>query len=159
MITLTDESSALYNRMLVLKFTKTFFGHEDRALDDKLHAELSGVLLWSIEGYKRLREQNRFTEPDSGRVLKQRLKVFGSSVACFVDECCIVHSRQKVERDKLYNEYRVYCNELQIEPCSKSHFGIQLSEAVPSIEETRPGGKDDKRPRCYTGIGLIAESQ
>jgi putative DNA primase/helicase len=81
--------------MLVLTFTKSFFGHEDTELDDKLADELSGVLLWSIEGFRRLREQGCFTEPVSGRLLKQRLKAFGSSVACFVEDRCVVGQRQE----------------------------------------------------------------
>lgn len=158
MITLPDESAALYNRMLVLKFTKTWLGREDTGLDDKLCAELSGVLLWSIEGFKRLREQGRFTEPASGLLLKQRLKAFGSSVACFAEDRCVVDPRQKVERDTFYNAYRAYCEELQVQPCDKTHFGIQLSEAVPEVEESRPSNKEKKRPRFYAGIDLLVDT-
>jgi putative DNA primase/helicase len=157
MIALSDESAAFYNRMLTLKFTKTFLGREDLDLDNKLNAELSGILLWAIEGFRRLRHQRYFTEPASGKMLKQRLKNVGSSVACFVEDRCVVDPLQEVDRTKLYNAYKNYCEELQVQPIDKPHFGIQLAEAVPSVEGSRPGGKLEKRPRYYSGIGLLEE--
>ena len=70
---LPDPSGALASRLMFLRFTKVFreTEREDTELRDKLKAELPGILLWAIEGWKRLQERRRFTIPDaskSGRV-------------------------------------------------------------------------------------------
>jgi putative DNA primase/helicase len=157
MIALPDESAALYNRMSVLRFTQSFLGKEDKNLDDKLRAELPGIMLWAIKGFQRLQEHGCFTEPESGRLVKDRLKAAGSSVATFVEDRCVVDGRKKVEREALYQAYRDYCGELQVDPCGNSQFGTQLAEAVPSVDDSRPR-KGGKRPRHYLGIGLRDES-
>jgi len=57
---LGDASGALSGRMIVLRMSESFYGREDIALTDKLLAERPGILLWAIEGWRRLRERGRF---------------------------------------------------------------------------------------------------
>jgi phage/plasmid-associated DNA primase len=152
---LPDESAALYNRMLLLRFTNSFLGKEDTELDAKLLAELPGILLWAIEGYKRLRAEGRFTEPASGIALRRVLRATGSPVATFVEERCVVKAKVTIQHGKLYESYKEFCKELDIVPVGNSRFGTELIEAVPSITDCRPSGKGKKsRPRYYSGIEL-----
>ncbi len=153
MIPLPDESAALYNRMLVLRFTQSFLGKEDKKLDDKLLAELPGVLLWAIEGFRRLRDQGRFTEPATGLSLKYQLKAAGSPVASFVQDRCIVGPKYMIERGELYGEFVTYCAELGFDPCHSSVFGRELVEAVPSVDQSRPSS-GGKRRYFYKGLAL-----
>jgi hypothetical protein len=53
---------ALKNRIMVIKFTKTFSGNEDTQLKKKLQTELSGIFNWALEGYKRLYKARKFTK-------------------------------------------------------------------------------------------------
>ena len=62
-----DQSGAMATRPLVFRFTESFLGREDKALDAKLEAELPGILLWAIEGWKRLRKRGHFLQPKPGR--------------------------------------------------------------------------------------------
>ena len=59
----------LVGRMILVRMSESFFGREDSALTDRLLAELPGILLWSIEGWRRLRERGRFVQPDSATEL------------------------------------------------------------------------------------------
>ena len=52
---------AMRNRMLTLKFTKTFLGKANIHLKDQLRKELSGILNWAIDGNKRLYKNGHFT--------------------------------------------------------------------------------------------------
>ena len=63
---LCDASGALAGRFMVLKFTESFYGREDKILTKKLTGELPGILNWAIEGWKRLRERDRFLQPETG---------------------------------------------------------------------------------------------
>jgi P4 family phage/plasmid primase-like protien len=49
-----DSSGAIANRMLILQMVKSFLGEEDRTLDERLRAELPGILLWALDGLDRL---------------------------------------------------------------------------------------------------------
>ena len=60
-----DSSGAIANRLLILQMTESFLGREDRTLDDRLRAELPGILAWALEGLDRLLRNGRFTVPRS----------------------------------------------------------------------------------------------
>jgi putative DNA primase/helicase len=60
LLRLSDPSGALVGRLIVLRQSESFFGREDTKLTDRLLAELPGILLWAIDGWKRLRERGHF---------------------------------------------------------------------------------------------------
>src|SRR5262249_30991174 len=51
---LNDASGALVGRLLILRFTRSFYGQENPHLTDELLTELPGILLWGMAGWKRL---------------------------------------------------------------------------------------------------------
>ena len=53
---LHDTSGALVSRLIILRFTQSFYGQEDPELTNKLLAELPGILHWAIVGWKRLKQ-------------------------------------------------------------------------------------------------------
>ncbi|MBI1204786.1 MAG: NTP-binding protein [Rhodopseudomonas sp.] len=57
---LADASGALASRFVVLTMSQSFFGKEDRGLGNRLLGELAGILNWSLEGFRRLRERGYF---------------------------------------------------------------------------------------------------
>jgi putative DNA primase/helicase len=64
---LVDASGALAGRMILLRLVRSFYGSEDPGLTERLLAERPGILLWAIEGWRRLRERGHFLQPESGR--------------------------------------------------------------------------------------------
>jgi putative DNA primase/helicase len=79
---LGDSSGALVGRMIVLRLTESFYGREDQKLTDKLLVERPGILLWALEGLRRLRVRGHFVQPATGRELigARRLVVAGERV-------------------------------------------------------------------------------
>ena len=47
---------------MVLRTHKSFVGHEDIRLTNRLLEELPGILNWALEGWKRLHERGRFED-------------------------------------------------------------------------------------------------
>ena len=86
----TEASGALAGRMIIVRLTKTFWGQEDSGLSNKLRAELPGILLWALEGWRRLRERGHFVQPESGKELASDLADLASPVALFLRECCVI---------------------------------------------------------------------
>ncbi len=151
---LLDSGGALAKRMILWKFTRSFYGKENQSLTDKLLAELPGILLWSIEGWRRLHERGHFVQPSAGAELIAELADLTSPVGMFVRERCHVDGGAKVARDALYGEYKDWC-----EAKGRKHvedeagFGRALRAAVPDVFDTAPR-VDGKPVRHYGGIRI-----
>ncbi len=98
---LGDSSGALASRMILLRLTKSFYGREDHDLSIKLQTELPSILLWSIEGWRRLRERGRFEQPESGREMFSDLADLSSPIAQFLREQCVLDDGSRVSRRPL----------------------------------------------------------
>lgn len=155
---LVDQSEALLNRSLVLRFTRTFARQEDTALKAKLAAELPGILLWSVEGLTRLKKNGRFTEPKASEALKEELADLLSPVGAFVRERCIVKPGESVERTDLFGEWKRWCeSEGRTQPGTQEIFGRNLRAVVPDLGDRRCR-KEKVRTRQYVGIRLRTDS-
>jgi putative DNA primase/helicase len=157
--TLRDASMALANRLIVLEMTESFLGREDPALMGKLRPELPGILLWALEGRRRLSERGRFLMPESGREVVAEVKDLASPVGQFVAERCEVGPGRFIAKDTLYGRYREWNEDQGNEHAlSKVHFGRQLRAAAPGVrtgEKTTAGPFGDKDTKAgYHGIDL-----
>lgn len=90
---LSDASGALANRWIILRLTESFLGREDTGLTDKLMVELPGILLWAIEGLRRLRARGHFVQPTAGQEAIDELMELSSPITSFVREWCVVDHR------------------------------------------------------------------
>ena len=82
-----DTCGALYSRLLVLPFDKSFVGREDRELLTKLLAEISGIANWALDGLRRLRANKRFSETPRGGELISRFRRNSSDAVAFMQDC------------------------------------------------------------------------
>lgn len=154
---LNDASGALAGRLLILKFTKLFYGMEDKALRDALYAERQSILLWSIRGWKDLRDHGRFIEPESSRELVEQMEDIASPITAFVGDCCNLVPFAETSLGRLYDEFRRWSESNGIDkPTSRPVFSRDLTAAFPSLTRSRtrsesgPGGKE----RTVKGIQL-----
>lgn len=152
---LTDASTALAGRFLILRLTNSFYGHEDPTLTDHLTAELPGILLWAIEGWKRLRGRGRFVQPDSGAEAVSDLEDLASPVGAFVRECCALGAGYRVHLNDLYRAWREWCErDGRNIATSKQTFGRDLAAVVPGMRRKRGSGQVS----FYNGIKLQEEA-
>lgn len=82
-----DASGAIASRFILTTLTESFLGHEDIGLEDKLIAELPGILNWALGGLERISRQ-RFTVPKSSAKAVAALQDLVSPMSKFVRECC-----------------------------------------------------------------------
>jgi len=151
---LVDASGALPSRFLILRLVRSFLGVEDTGLEAKLLAELPGILLWSIEGWKRLKAQGRFTVPASSAEAVAELDDLGSPTKAFVRETCTVAAGQSVIVDDLFIAWKTWCDGQGREhKGTKATFGRDLGAAYPGI---RRGQRTihGVRVGIYEGISL-----
>ncbi|MBI2477676.1 MAG: hypothetical protein HYV60_03220 [Planctomycetia bacterium] len=152
---MADSSGALAGRMQILRLTESFFGREDHTLSESLLNELPGILLWAIEGWRRLRERGYFSQPESGCDLFDELSELSSPVGAFVRERCHVGTPYCVPVAEIFADWLRWCERNGRDSHgTQQTFGRDLLAAVPSIRKSQPRD-GETRYRAYEGIDLI----
>jgi putative DNA primase/helicase len=155
---LNDPSGALTGRMVLLRQTRSWYGHEDPHLTEKLLRELPGILLWAIEGWRRLRERGHFVQPASSLKIVQELEDLSSPIGAFLREHCVISPGLQAPVRALFERWRKWCEDIgQRDPGTEQTFGRDLRAAIPGLDDRRPHTSDGRRCRVYVGIGLRPE--
>jgi putative DNA primase/helicase len=105
---LYDSSNAINTRFLILQLSNSFLGKEDVTLLSKLEAELPGIAKWCVEGYKRLKQRGRFSEPETSDAARQEWYEENNPLAQFVEDRCVVGPDEKAEMTALYDIYKTW---------------------------------------------------
>ena len=151
---LRDASGAITSRLLVFaRTTRNWLGDEDPALIDDLLGELPGILIWSLEGLRRLWQRGHFVQPRSGQPLAVAMGQLASPLQAFLQDRCVVEPEALVPRTALYAQWERWCTENGIAAGGPEKFGRQLRAAIPTIEDSHPR-VNGQQVRCYCGVGL-----
>lgn len=143
--TLNDPAMAIVNRVVVLKFKRSFVGAEDTELTEKLYGEMDGIFLWSLVGYCQVKEDLRLPQPASGEDAVERFRRAVSPIRGFVDECCELGTGLTVPTADAFDAWQTYCKSAGRDHVgTKSNFLRQLSNAYPGVEEIRAKGINDQ---------------
>ncbi|HBJ34407.1 MAG TPA: DNA primase, partial [Planctomycetaceae bacterium] len=157
---LNDASGALAGRLLILKFTNSFFGREDKGLSEALHDERQGILLWAIGGWESLRRSGRFIEPEASKELVEQMADIASPITAFVGDCCEIDPLGESFLSDLYSHFRHWSESNGIDkPVSLPVFSRDLTAAYPQLQRsrTRSGAGPDSKARTIKGVRLGGE--
>jgi putative DNA primase/helicase len=153
-----EPSGALIRRLIPLELTSSWKGKEDMNLTDTLMAELPGILKWSIEGRRLLKEDRGFTVPETAKGLLGQMGEMLSPITSFASDCLEIlrSDARKVEelpriRD-IFDAYIEWCEDTRHECRSINIFGRHLRQAFRHIDDHRPESGD--RERRYRGLEL-----
>lgn len=147
-----DASGAIASRMIALQLSRSWLGKEDTHLTDALVTELPGILLWAIEGWRRLRERGHFVLPKSSQEMIEDLTDLGSPVASWVRERCELGAGCVVPVDDAYRDHVMWCGRNGHAAPSKGTFGRDLAAAT-SCKRTQPRIGGQQVPH-YRGLQL-----
>ena len=154
---LGDASGAILGRLVILRLTRSFLGHEDLGLLDRLLPELPGILLWAAEGWARLRETGRFTVAQSAAEITEEAESVISPLRAFLAERVEIEEDGFASTRDLYAAWAEWCKRRgreNVEPLER--FVTRLRAAMPDIRAERP--RDGKRRiHGYSGIRLISD--
>ena len=115
---------------------------------------MPGILLWAIDGWKRLRQRGRFVQPKSGEDAIRDMEDLGSPVGAFIRDRCVVGTGHRAWVDDLYNAWKAWCEQDGRNAVStKQAFGRDLMAAAPGVARRRGTGM----VAFYEGIGLQRE--
>lgn len=150
---MNDASGALAGRFVILRLIKSFYGEEDTSLTGQLMGELPGILLWAIEGLKRLWARGHFVQPKAVSDAVQEMEDLASPVLAFVRDCCEVGIGHRTWIDEMYEAWKRWCDaDGRNTVTSKQVFGRDLAAAEPGVSCRR----HSIQGRFYHGIALRA---
>ena len=146
-----DRSEGFYRRLLIIRFERSVPKSErDPNLAEKLAAERDGILMWAIEGLKRLIASSyAFTETERTRAELEKYRIESNSVLSFAKEYCLRDENGFVVRDDLFLRYKEYCGNAGMKPVSQTTFNKEMEAGFPEI--TRGRDRLSKR-RVWRGI-------
>jgi len=150
---LPDTSGALANRFLPLVMTRSFLGKEDHGLKGRIHSELPGILLWAIEGWKRLHARGHFELPTTARETVLDLAEVGMPVARFLRDKCVREDAARIEKDALFAAWTSWRFEEGVldGPEGKNAFSRDLrSLGIRAVRESTDG----TRKQFYAGVRI-----
>jgi phage/plasmid-associated DNA primase len=138
-----DHASALEPRLNILSFGNTYVGHEDRFLKSRLNKEADkGKLInFALRGLKRLRENQKFTVPESAASLAEQFRVISNPIHEFTTECCEFARDCDapvetfwVTKSTMFNIYRDWCKANGRAIGMKARFFHRFLAANPSLD-------------------------
>lgn len=157
---LSDTSSALPGRFIILVLTKSFFGQEDRSLFDRIMLELPGVLNWALEGLRRLQARGYFIQPKSSYEAAETMEELASPMLAFVRDAYEENNQGgKVLCDEFCTNFRRWSDAQGREfKGTNGLIGSMLGDVMPSVvtRQLRTGvtqaGGNHARQRWFIGI-------
>ena len=146
----TDDE-AFYRRILLVAFPETVpVAERDKRLDEKLEAELPGILNWAIEGLQRLMANGGFTGDRRPGRTQETWQKWSDSVSRFSD-AALDEGDKEIPKAKIYAAYIEFCRQEGI-PSDTQH---SMTKALKQegFEDARTY-VDGERQRVFVNISL-----
>lgn len=143
---ITETNSAAWDRVRVIPFLVSFKTRKDRFLEDKLTDELSGILNWAIEGYKKyVRDGLKIPRcmDDSADDYKKEC----NSLLSFVDLHCVMEVGKAVSSADFYTAYTNYC-------LQEGLYAINMRKVKSTFKMMGVEQVKGKNCNMYRGINL-----
>lgn len=147
------ESQAVWARIRIVPFPRSFEGEEDTGLKDQLKGSqevLDAVLAWAVAGLREWQKRRGLDAPDAVLAEVQEYRDENNPVAEFVAERCVTGNRVEIPKSDLHLAYGDWALDNGKPAISDRKFPQKLSAAVPRVKER----KDSKGKRYWQGIDL-----
>jgi len=153
-----DLSRGYYRRIVLIEWRYNVpVEKRDPELDDKLRAELPGILNWALEGLARWRARGRkFIVPDESGKLLEAYRLEQDTLRKFLQDRCVIGKDVSCANTVFYNAYKAACEEWGDRPEPGKAVSVRLAKMGHVCEPTwdRELGKT---VREYKGIDIDTE--
>ena len=123
-----DVSDGYFRRFLIIDFPHQIpLNKVDRQLFQKMKPERMGVLLWIIEGMKRLLSESDFSESKAVEEIKRQYRKDNNIVATFLDEFEFRPSKTETRAlNEIFRMFDRWAKENNYKPMSNRTFAARL---------------------------------
>jgi putative DNA primase/helicase len=140
---------AIWDRVKLIPFEVEIPENErDPQLQEKLAAELTGILAWAVRGCRQWQKVG-INAPEIVKMATREYRAEQDMMAQFFEDCCDVGRAYEVGAGPIYQAYQAWCKEMVIKPESNTRFGNELR---------RRGFKADKVAGIRSRLGLRLNS-
>jgi len=153
------DDDALWSRVRVVSFPKSFYGKEDKGLKDRLSSESNriGILSWAIEGAQRW-----YANGSDGLVTPQSVidetvaqQIGQDYIQQFLEECVESKTDWLESSKAVYQAYRWWCEENGVTPKHQNQLTASLK--AKGFESGR-GTVVGNQTRCIFGLRLLTQT-
>jgi putative DNA primase/helicase len=156
-----DTSYGYFRRLSILAFNAKFSGKDrDNDLREKLREELSGIFLWSMEGLKRLRENDyKFSPCKSMEDTLKRYRFEQKPMYEFFEDCIVPteNTGDREDNKLVYNTYKNWAVENGINAKISSQKFWKEFEAIAEKKGYEISSGRSNAFRYHTGIKVVGE--
>ena len=152
-LAVSDETGAMESRLLVLKHFGSHIRDADRKIKKRViqEAKEGKLVMRALSGLKRLRKNNRFTEPKSSGEIMDQFRSISTPVSTFMQDCCTVESGEVASMDSMFEVWSGWCRINARKSGLPEQFSKWLLGHAPSVK--RSASQDGERTmRVFTGI-------
>ena len=119
---------AIWRRIKLIPFTRTFIGNEqDHQLEQRLTAELPGILNWALGGCVLWSEEG-LVEPESISEATKEYRSDEDILGIYIAESCDCDPNFKINAKPLYDDYKKWAKEAGERVMTSTMFGKQMVE-------------------------------
>lgn len=137
-----EQTNAYFRRFLIIPFNVTIPETEqDKTLHTRIiENELSGIFNWVLAGLDRLLNQGGFSSCEAARKALDQYRLESDSVLMFLTENGFSPSSAKEYPLKdIYHQYRTYCFDEGLRPCSSKNFSSRLRNSGYQVAKKNTG--------------------
>ena len=127
-----DDSEGFWRRMRLVPFERQFRGADrDNDLEDKLTAELPGILAWAVRGAVEWFARG-LQAPQKVLMATLQYRQSSDPLADFITERCVIGKEQRCGAGELYKAYLAWCESQgirSVEALTNQAFGRRVAES------------------------------
>lgn len=143
------DDDAIWRRLRLVPFNRSFEGREDRRLRETLNRELPGILAWAVRGCIEWQRQG-LGMAEQVAAATRSYREDSDVVGEFLAERCTLGEGKVLAKD-LRAHFVDFCEEIGVEVPTPQAFGQRIKRR--GITASRSGGV-----RSYEGVRICAES-
>ena len=124
---LKDTTDGFFRRAIIMELTRKFDGDDmDKHLQQKILAELDGILVLATNALRDLLKRDEFVVPESAIRTANQYRDESDSVRYFIKEACTADAKG-TKPAALYEQYRQFASRCRFPELNLIKFGKQLS--------------------------------
>lgn len=147
---ISSQDGGIWRRIITIPFIKKILDHEkDFKLQDKLRAELPGILNWACEGYRAWRELG-LVIPEQCLSATEDYKEDMDLLGAWITARCILDPNAETKASDLYSSYQDWCRGAGEKPVSMRRLMIRIKDRGHDRVHRADG-------RFYRGLSLRSD--
>ena len=103
-----DQDGVLASRYVYCQLSQSFFGHEDTGLQGKISSDRDSVLIWAVQGLRRMIRNGMFTKTQRGEKLAAQAGIRQDPIGAFIAEYLDLDTKHAEKKDALFAAFHMF---------------------------------------------------